>query len=67
MMGIMFFQIFLGNVLVGTIGGLWEKMSHARFFGLHAVIAFVPFVVMMLAARYLERLLADEASTSSKR
>ncbi|CAN5924265.1 hypothetical protein BH11MYX4_BH11MYX4_50480 [soil metagenome] len=43
--------------MVGTLGGLWEKMSHARFFALHAAIAFFPCVVMVLAARPLTRLL----------
>ncbi|HSO36949.1 MAG TPA: peptide MFS transporter [Labilithrix sp.] len=57
MMGLLFFSIFAGNILVGTLGGLWEKMSHARFFALHAAIAFFPFVVMVLAARPLTRLL----------
>jgi proton-dependent oligopeptide transporter, POT family len=61
MMGLLFFQNFIGSVLVGTLGGLWEKMSHADFFGLHAALAFVPFVVMLLGARFLERLLADPA------
>jgi proton-dependent oligopeptide transporter, POT family len=58
MMGLLFFSIFAGNILVGTLGGLWEKTSHASFYGLHAALAFGPFVLMALLARPLGRLLA---------
>jgi proton-dependent oligopeptide transporter, POT family len=69
MMGLLFFSIFAGNILVGALGGLWEKTSHVRFFALHAAIAFGPFVVMVLAARPLTRLLAppQPASGASQR
>jgi POT family proton-dependent oligopeptide transporter len=59
MMGLLFFSIFAGNILVGALGGLWEKTSHVRFFALHAALAFGPFLVMLLAARPLHRLLAS--------
>lgn len=58
MMGVLFLSNFIGNVLVGTFGGWWEQMSHARFFGLHALMALVPAIVMILLARPLNRLLA---------
>lgn len=58
MMGILFFSLFIGNILVGTLGGLWEKMSHADFFALHAALAFGPFLVMLFVARPLGRFLA---------
>lgn len=64
MMGLLFFSIFAGNILVGTLGGLWEKMSHARFFGLHAALAFGAFVVMALLTRPLGRFLAPAPPTS---
>ncbi len=62
MMGLLFFSIFAGNILVGTLGGLWENMSHARFFGLNAALAFGPFVVMALIARPLGRFLVTPSS-----
>ena len=61
MMGLLFFSIFAGNILVGNLGGLWQKMSHARFFGLHAMLAFVPFVLMVLAAGAFHRMLEPPA------
>ncbi len=55
MMGLMFFQLFAGNVVVGVVGGLWEKMSHASFFGLHVLFGLIPCVLMALSARWLSR------------
>lgn len=58
MMGVLFFSTFIGNVLSGTLAGLWETISHARFFWLHTALAFAPFVAMLLVARPLGRLFA---------
>jgi POT family proton-dependent oligopeptide transporter len=58
MMGMLFFSIFAGNILVGTFGGWWETMSHASFWGFHAALAFGPFLAMLLIARPFGRLLA---------
>jgi POT family proton-dependent oligopeptide transporter len=60
MMGMLFFSIFAGNILVGTFGGWWELMSHASFFAFHAALAFGPFVAMLLVARPFGRLLAPK-------
>jgi POT family proton-dependent oligopeptide transporter len=57
MMGLLFFSTFLGNVLVGILGALWEKMPHAQFFALHAALAFVPCLLMVLVARPVGRML----------
>ena len=62
MMGVLFFSTFIGNVLSGTLAALWESISHARFFWLHAALAFVPFIAMLLVARPLRRLF--DASTA---
>src|SRR5690349_19946745 len=56
MMGMLFFSLFAGNVLVGVFGGWWEQMSHARFSAFHAALAFVPFLIMLLFARAFARL-----------
>jgi POT family proton-dependent oligopeptide transporter len=58
MMGMLFFSNFIGNILVGALGGLWETMSHANFFLLHAALAFGPFLAMLLILRPFGRLLA---------
>jgi POT family proton-dependent oligopeptide transporter len=62
MMGVLFFSTFFGNVLSGTLGRLWETMSHACFFWLHAALAFAPFIVMLLVAAPLRRLFAPSPS-----
>ena len=59
MMGILFLSIFLGNLLVGTLAGLWETLSHASFFALHAALAFGAFLIMLLAMRPIGKLLAQ--------
>ena len=65
MMGVLFFSTFIGNVLSGTLAALWETMSHARFFWLHAALAFVPFIAMLLVARPLRRLFASQPAVGT--
>ena len=65
MMGVLFFSTFIGNVLSGTLAALWETMSHARFFWLHAALAFVPFIAMLLVARPLRRLFASQSAVGT--
>lgn len=65
MMGVLFFSTFIGNVLSGTLAALWETMSHAQFFWLHAALAFGPFIAMLLVARPLRRLFAVAPVTGS--
>jgi POT family proton-dependent oligopeptide transporter len=57
MMGLLFFSTFVGNLLVGILGALWERMAHAQFFALHAALAFGPFLLMLLVARPVGRIL----------
>jgi POT family proton-dependent oligopeptide transporter len=59
MMGILFLSIFVANLLVGTLAGLWETLSHASFFALHAAFAFGAFLIMLIAMRPIGRLLAQ--------
>ena len=58
MMGVLFFSTFIGNVLVGAIGGWWDTMSHVAFFLLHTGLAAGSMVAMMLVTRSATRLLA---------
>ncbi|WP_293703157.1 MULTISPECIES: peptide MFS transporter [unclassified Sphingopyxis] len=61
MMGAVFLSVFLGNLLVGSLATLWESISHAGFFALHAAFAFAAFVIMLFVAPALSRqLLADQ-------
>jgi POT family proton-dependent oligopeptide transporter len=38
MIGVYYVHLFIGNLLVGWLGGLLEKMSGAAFWGLHAAL-----------------------------
>lgn len=64
MMGALFLSIFIGNLAVGMLAGLWEKMTHASFFALHSALAFGAFALMLLVSRPLGRLLAPEQMAS---
>jgi POT family proton-dependent oligopeptide transporter len=57
-MGAVFLSLFVGNALVGWIGGFYEKMSPASFWLLHAGIAAVGGVLATALARPLKRMLA---------
>jgi POT family proton-dependent oligopeptide transporter len=39
LMGITYLSLFVSAILVGWIGGFYERMSPAAFWGLHAAIA----------------------------
>ena len=58
LMGVLFFSLFFANVLIGTFGGWWETMTHARFFAFHAALALVPCAIVVLLSRPFGRLLA---------
>ena len=58
LMGAVFLSLFVGNALVGWIGGFYEKMSPASFWLLHAGIAAVGGVLATALARPLKRMLA---------
>jgi len=58
MMGILFLSLFVADLLVGIVGGWWQLMSHARFFGLHVLFALVPALLTILLAGTLRNLLA---------
>lgn len=67
MMGVLFASTFVGNTLSGTLAGLWEGMSHARFFALHAGLAIGPMLAMLLIARPIARLLAPPGDSTNGR
>lgn len=66
MTGILFLSIFLGNLLVGALAGSWQAMSHAGFFALHAMLAFVAFAIMLLVAHPLKQLLAPPPAPAAR-
>jgi POT family proton-dependent oligopeptide transporter len=65
MIAIYYLHLFLGNTLIGYLGGLLDKMSAVSFWLLHAGIMGVS-VAFLLAARIaFGRFLAPEAKAAS--
>ena len=64
--GIYYLAFFAANNLVGTIGGLLEKMSAPHFWLLHSALCGVAGVIFLLAGHFFGHLLApsdDESKT----
>lgn len=59
MMGVLFLSNFLGNILVGMLGTLWEKVSHPAFFLLHAGLGLAACLVTLAFRRRFSRALAE--------
>jgi proton-dependent oligopeptide transporter, POT family len=57
MMGAYFLHLFLGNNLVGWLGGLLERMSGVQFWLLHAALVGAAAALMLMAARLARNLL----------
>lgn len=57
LMGAVFLSLFLGNFIVGWIGGLYESMTPAAFWAMHAGIAAVGGVLILLLKGPLKRAL----------
>ena len=57
MMGIVFMSLFVSNILIGWIGGYYERMSPAAFWGVHVVIAVAGGLLLLAFGRSLTRAL----------
>jgi POT family proton-dependent oligopeptide transporter len=57
MMGIVFMSLFVSNILIGWIGGYYERMSPAAFWGIHVVIAAAGGLLVLVFGRGLTRAL----------
>src|SRR5205085_8802094 len=57
LMGLAFMSLFISNNLIGWIGGFYEKMAPAQFWGMHAAIAAGGGVLVVLFGRRLSRTL----------
>jgi POT family proton-dependent oligopeptide transporter len=55
MMGCVFLSLFVSNNIIGWIGGFYEHMSPARFWGMHAAIAATGGAIALLLKRWLDR------------
>ena len=61
MMGVAFTTLFVANNLIGWIGGYYEHMTPAQFWGLHAAIGATGGVLVLLFGGMLTRALAGGA------
>lgn len=57
MMGAVFLTLFVGNLIIGWLGGFYERMSPTEFWAMHAAIAAVGGVLALGLKRPLKRLL----------
>jgi len=57
MMGLVFVNLFIANIVVGWIGGHYERMSPLGFWMEHAVIGAAGGLLVMIFGRGLERVL----------
>jgi proton-dependent oligopeptide transporter, POT family len=57
MMGLIFVNLFVANILVGWIGGHYERMSPLNFWAGHAVIGAAGGLLVMVFGRGLQRAL----------
>jgi POT family proton-dependent oligopeptide transporter len=55
MVGVYYFAIFLGSVTSGRLGGLYEKISPAAFWTLHAALCSLGGVLILLLAVAIRR------------
>jgi POT family proton-dependent oligopeptide transporter len=67
MMGVAFLTLFLSNITVGSLGGIYEQMTPAAFWGIHAAIAATGAVLAALFARPLARILDHPGTAAARR
>ena len=64
--GVYYLAFFAANNLVGTIGGLLEKMPATHFWLLHSALCGTAGVIFLLAGRFFGNLLAPTDNASMK-
>ncbi len=65
MMGVAFLSLFLADVAVGGLGGLFERMSAAQFWAMHAGIAAMGGVLALVLQRRLSGILGRAIARGS--
>jgi POT family proton-dependent oligopeptide transporter len=65
MMGVYLLHLFLGNNLVGWLGGLLDRMSGTQFWLLHAALVGVAGAMMLITARLARRVLFTSSPCES--
>jgi proton-dependent oligopeptide transporter, POT family len=67
MMGVAFMSLFVSNILIGWVGGFYERMRPIDFWAMHAAIAATGGVLVMLFGRRLSRALATGSANQPLR
>jgi proton-dependent oligopeptide transporter, POT family len=65
MVGLVFVNLFVTNLLVGWIGGRYERMSPMNFWSLHAAMGVAGGLVLMAFGRGLTRALSSPSANKS--
>ena len=60
MMGVAFLTLFVASNIMGRLGGLYERLSPAMFWGLHAAVAAAGGVAVLVFAGAITRGLRDD-------
>lgn len=60
LMGAAFLTLFIGNTIIGRLGSLYEQMTPAAFWAMHAAIAATGGMLALGLRRPLKRLLASD-------
>jgi POT family proton-dependent oligopeptide transporter len=63
MIGIVFLSLFVANILIGRIGGLYEPMGPVAFWALHAAIGAVGLLLVLISGHRLSHMLDGAART----
>lgn len=62
LMGSCFLTLFVGNLIVGWIGGIYEHVTPVAFWGLQVAIGLAGAILSLILKRPLERLLLSETA-----
>ena len=57
LMGIVFLTMFVANVVIGWLGSLYERMSAAQFWAVHAAIAAMGGILVLIFERHLSSII----------
>lgn len=66
MMGAVFLSMFLANITIGMLGGIFERMTPLQFWALHAAIAAVGGILALVVNRGLARVFAAAADAAAR-
>jgi POT family proton-dependent oligopeptide transporter len=59
-------SLFIANTIIGWVGGFYEKMTPAQFWAMHAGIAAIGGLLVVLFGRRLTRVLHPAQSVALK-